>query len=630
MLDVSALRRRGAAGGRPAQAPPGASFAGLGSSNHWLSTRMADPPKALLAVRPAESLQPVEPPPIPVAIPLVVLPLEEPEPDAPDPHHQLAAPSLDDEVSEPGIDPEPVEPAPVEPVWQAARPFAVERRGPRRFNGVALLMSGIGGAASVAAAVLAFDGYRQSWEPPVSHAAHVDVVEKAMVEQAAGDAAKFAEIVTAFGTGGLEMPGISATPAGTGAPDEARQPETREPDGAHEPDDGRKAEVTGVRRPEPRGEDAPRFSVAIPASPLMPGELSMPGTSLSFALPSIASGFEPDFEHVFEPADDTVEHNVSFSSMQLADAIAAEGATAAGVVVSDGQHGVPPAPPQGVDMAGAANDGDTVFLSLPAGTGAIDEASQLEDANEPDDARAAEVASVRAPEARAAEDAPRFSVAIPASPLMPGELSMPGTSLSYALPSIASAFEPEFEPQFEMTDDTVVSSVSFASMQLAEAVEAQGATAAGVVVSKGQRGIPPAPAQGSGTLVVEGLTAGMAGAANNGDTVVLSLPAGTRKVGARLNLVTPDGRLAHTSQLSVVVAPQPETRSKIAPFKASQRKAATSAAKSTKAPAPKTANGSTVQKLPPPPPAREPRGLFNFDAPLAAPQKANTAPGDAS
>jgi hypothetical protein len=37
-----------------------------------------------------------------------------------------------------------------------------------------------------------------------------------------------------------------------------------------------------------------------------------------------------------------------------------------------------------------------------------------------------------------------------------------------------------------------------------------------------------------------------------------------------------------------------------------------------------------VQKLPPPPPAREPRGLFNFDAPLAAPQKANTAPGDAS
>jgi hypothetical protein len=166
--------------------------------------------------------------------------------------------------------------------------------------------------------------------------------------------------------------------------------------------------------------------------------------------------------------------------------------------------------------------------------------------------------------------------------------------------------------------------VSFGSAQLAGALDAPNSSGAGAVLDDGFGVIALPPPMTSGKIVVDRLSTG---AVDNATDTVITVPAGARKVDAVLHLVTADGRVAHISDLSVVLGDD-ETRSgtdqrparKISPRKSSaadaKRAAAPKPAVAVRSPANRT---QTTSPLPP-------RGLFNFDD-YGGVKKANSPDG---
>ena len=202
-----------------------------------------------------------------------------------------------------------------------------------------------------------------------------------------------------------------------------------------------------------------------------------------------------------------------------------------------------------------------------------------------------------------------FSSATLDGPFASGELVMPGALLTTASFSLApDGGGAHAEPA---SSDPVNETASFNGLQLAGPFEGTSAPAAGAVASDGSVIIGASSVLANGTIVVDRLSSS-SGEKPEEETAVLSIPAGAGQVDAVLHLITADGRIAHQSELRVVLedkgrsTPDPQTR------KAERKSAASSRGKSVKLPKANLADrraSPKSQSLPLPPT----RGLFNFE-----------------
>ncbi len=189
-----------------------------------------------------------------------------------------------------------------------------------------------------------------------------------------------------------------------------------------------------------------------------------------------------------------------------------------------------------------------------------------------------------------------------------------GTVLASVAPILASEFA--VEEDLALEDERAYASASFQSYQVAGVFEPAQSPAAGAVLSDSGGAVDAPAVPATGKLVIDRLSGSDTDRALDGETAILSIPAGAKKVDAMLQVVAADGRLTHVSRLSVVVVGD---KARAAPGRPVRK----SAQRKTPAPTGKAADNTRTEiparkpvvrpiAVPVPVPALPPRGLFNF------------------